>query len=98
MFSWGDDFSIIDSNLKLRSISNPLQISNFHDLKSYYISKGLAVDKVSSGEISAILEETSSFEPGKSHDALSDAISIASSLNKLTKKFGHADIIKMLSH
>ncbi|QNJ13038.1 exonuclease family protein [Synechococcus sp. A18-46.1] len=97
VFSWGDDFSIIKNNLNLQNVSNPLQASNFQDLKSVYSSNGFAVEGVSSAESSAIFEESSFFEPGKKHDALSDALSIAASLNKLSKIIGSNAMIKLLS-
>ena len=97
VFSWGNDFSVIENNLRLQGLSNPLNASNFHDLKSLYKSRGLAVDEIASGDISTLFAESSYFEPGKKHDALSDAISIASSLNKLTKQTGSDYVIKMLS-
>tara|TARA_Y100000589_G_C27120087_1_gene616040 strand:+ start:265 stop:897 length:633 start_codon:yes stop_codon:yes gene_type:complete len=93
---WGDDVIVLENNLELIKSEIKLRFSRSADIRKLFENYGIDTSKFNSGTINEFSSIASIIKPGKTHNALSDCISILSSLTKLEKMYGEDELKKSL--
>lgn len=95
---WGDDINVLKKNIELINSNIELQFYKSADIRKLYNDFGINTSNYNSGTINNFKDMESILNPGSLHNALSDCVSILSSLTKLEKIHGQKKLEKVLNN
>lgn len=79
-YSWGNDFGVVQENMKLHGLTIPFARRKFLDIRAYFALHGVPAWEYNSGRL---YQHFDILMDNNEHNALHDVTSIAKSLGKL---------------